>query len=109
MAAIARPTSQRGHKTSYDVFLDDAALAGLVGEMAEDFEANFDESIKKVVPVSHCWTPTGDIYCGCQGGQLLKADTEKNQVQMMLRYVVAIVLIYFYYRCDNGGLFFFLF
>lgn len=85
VAAIARPTSQRGSKTSYDVFLDDAAIAGLVGEMAEDFEANFDESIKKVVPVSHCWTPTGDIYCGCQGGQLLKADTEKNQVHMMLR------------------------
>ncbi|PIK58588.1 putative WD repeat-containing protein 96-like [Apostichopus japonicus] len=83
-AAIFRPSSGRGGNPSHDVFVDDAAVAGIVGTEAENFEANFDENVKKLEPVSHCWTPTGDVYCGCQGGQLLKVDTEKHQVNTIL-------------------------
>lgn len=85
-AAIFQPSSGRGGNPSHDVFVDDAAVAGIVGTEAENFEANFDENVKKLEPVSHCWTPTGDVYCGCQGGQLLKVDTEKHQVNTILRY-----------------------
>ncbi|XP_072177751.1 cilia- and flagella-associated protein 43-like [Diadema setosum] len=70
----------------YDVELDDAAVAGLVGDLAEDFDAGrFDENNKKVMPASHCWTPTGDLFCGCLQGQLLKVDTEINHIKTVVR------------------------
>ncbi|XP_072041951.1 LOW QUALITY PROTEIN: cilia- and flagella-associated protein 43-like [Amphiura filiformis] len=36
-----------------------------------------------MVPVSHCWTPSGDIYCGCEGGQLMRIDTETHGVKVL--------------------------
>ncbi len=65
-----------------EVQVDDAAIAGLIGEEAEDFEAVFDDTTRRVVPVSHCWTPGGDLYCGCSGGQLLRVDTETHGVKV---------------------------
>ena len=58
-------------------------MAGLVGEPAETFDANFDDNHKKVSPASLCWTSTGDIYYGCTGGQLLKYDTETQMVSVL--------------------------
>lgn len=83
MAAVGRPSFHRDSNPSFDLLVDDAAIAGIVGQLAENFEANFDADVKKVQPVAHCWTPTGDIYCGCQGGQLLKVDTENQNVNMI--------------------------
>ena len=62
--------------------VNDAAIAGLVGDEAEDFEANFDAGKQRLMPVSHCWMPSGDIYCGCEGGQLLRIDTETQDVKV---------------------------
>ena len=39
----------------------------------------------QVIPASHCWTPMGDIFCGCQEGQLLKVDTEINHIRTLVR------------------------
>ncbi|XP_041476459.1 cilia- and flagella-associated protein 43-like isoform X2 [Lytechinus variegatus] len=82
------PSRAASHYTAipYDLELDDAAVAGLVGDLAVDFDAGiFDENSRKVVPASHCWTPTGDLFCGCQEGQLLKVDTELNHIRTLAR------------------------
>ncbi len=67
----------------FNINTDKAAIAGLVGKCVETFDANFDESHKKVVPASLCWTSTGDIYCGCEGGQLLKYNTETQVISIL--------------------------
>ncbi|XP_033633066.1 cilia- and flagella-associated protein 43-like isoform X1 [Asterias rubens] len=67
----------------FSINVDKAAVAGLVGEHVEAFDANFDENHKKVEPASLCWTATGDIYCGCQGGQLLKYNTETQVISVL--------------------------
>ena len=81
LALPTRPCSAAANKQ--EVQVDDAAKAGLIGEVAEEFEANFGVDVKRrVVPVSHCWMPSGDLYCGCEGGQLLKVDTETQDVKV---------------------------
>ncbi|CAH1784594.1 unnamed protein product [Owenia fusiformis] len=61
--------------------LPKAAIAGLVGELAEDFEG-FDNAAK-VVPTSHVWSPNGDVIIGCKGGQLLKLDGELYKIRVL--------------------------
>ncbi|XP_022080763.1 cilia- and flagella-associated protein 43-like [Acanthaster planci] len=75
-----RPPTEGG---LFKIDPDKSAIAGLVGEEAETFDANFDENRRKVTPTSMCWTTTGDVYCGCEGGQLLKYNTETQVVTMM--------------------------
>ena len=31
---------------------------------------------ERASPLSHCWTPAGDVLIGCAGGQLLRVDGE---------------------------------
>lgn len=37
-----------------------------------------------VVPLAHCWTPTGGIYCGCEGGQLFLVDSETGSATVLV-------------------------
>lgn len=57
--------------TRYTVELPKAAIAGLVGSRAERLNDIQDTTVR-VCPISHAWNTSGDIYVGCQGGQLLK-------------------------------------
>ena len=59
--------------TRYTVDVPKAAKAGLVGEMAERLDDIQDE-VERVKPVSQAWNAIGDIYIGCQGGQLIKVS-----------------------------------
>ena len=55
----------------YTVEMPKAAVAGLVGELAEKLDEIQDMTVR-VVPVSHTWAPNGDVFIGCKGGQLVK-------------------------------------
>ncbi|XP_070541265.1 cilia- and flagella-associated protein 43-like isoform X2 [Ptychodera flava] len=66
----------------YGIKVDLATKAGLVGELAETFE---DDLKKRVVPVSHCWTPKSEVYFGCEGGQLFKVDSESHTVKLLYK------------------------
>ncbi|XP_067656775.1 cilia- and flagella-associated protein 43-like isoform X1 [Haliotis asinina] len=68
--------------TQYTVDLPKAAIAGLVGEMAERLSEIQDQTVR-VSPVSQTWTPTGDIYVGCKGGHLLKIDGELMKARVL--------------------------
>lgn len=57
------------HKLEYQ--LTPSAIAGLLEPEAERFE-DYKYSGMKCQPKSHAWTPAGDIYIGCENGQLLK-------------------------------------
>ena len=57
--------------TRYTMEIPKAARAGLVGEMAERLD-DIQDSTERVKPVSQVWTPIGDVYIGCAGGQLIK-------------------------------------
>lgn len=57
------------HKLELD--LSPSAIAGLVEPEAQLFE-DYRDSRLKCVPVSHAWTPAGDLLIGCEQGQLLK-------------------------------------
>lgn len=59
-----------------------SAIAGLQGADAEKFR-EYQLEKERLVPVTHCWTPTGDIYVGCLGGQLLKIDSETNHISLL--------------------------
>jgi hypothetical protein len=39
---------------------------------------------KPVIPKSHCWTPNGSIYCGCQGGELFLVDADSGAATVLL-------------------------
>ncbi|XP_077865529.1 LOW QUALITY PROTEIN: cilia- and flagella-associated protein 43-like [Saccoglossus kowalevskii] len=65
--------------------IDLPTKAGIVGEMAETFEGIKDDLKIKVVPVSHCWTAKGEVYVGCEGGQLLRVDSESQKVDVLFR------------------------
>ncbi|EDO42783.1 predicted protein, partial [Nematostella vectensis] len=67
--------------TSEGFLLTKAAIGGIVGGDAKEFEPG--EKTIRCVPVSHCWTPQGKVFCGCSGGQLLSVDTEVNMVRVI--------------------------
>ena len=50
-----------------------SAVAGLQGKAAEKFE-RYKMGGARMVPVTHCWTPAGEILVGCLNGELLKAS-----------------------------------
>ncbi|XP_033122449.1 cilia- and flagella-associated protein 43-like isoform X2 [Anneissia japonica] len=77
---INRPGSKIGN---HDIILPPAAIAGLIGDIADTFDGNFNENKRQVQPSSHCWTPSGDLYLGCGGGQLLLINTETFDVKML--------------------------
>ncbi|XP_052771525.1 cilia- and flagella-associated protein 43-like isoform X3 [Mya arenaria] len=70
------PTRASTRMTRYTVDVPKAAKAGLVGELAEKLDDIQDET-ERVKPVSQVWTPIGDLYLGCAGGQILKVDSEQ--------------------------------
>uniref|UniRef100_A0ABM5G1Z5 Cilia- and flagella-associated protein 43 n=1 Tax=Pogona vitticeps TaxID=103695 RepID=A0ABM5G1Z5_9SAUR len=61
--------------------LPNSAIAGLVGDEAETFRPK-DDTQPSVHPTVHCWTPTSDLYMGCEEGYFLKigADTFKAAI-----------------------------
>lgn len=62
--------------------LTKAAIAGLIGETAKDYEPG--EKKERCEPISHCWTADSKLYCGCKGGQVICVDTETNRVTIVL-------------------------
>lgn len=65
------PTRASTRMSRYTVDVPKAAKAGLVGEIAERLDDIQDEVVR-VKPISQAWSPIGDIYIGCKGGQLIK-------------------------------------
>ena len=47
---------------------------------------------KPVVPLAHCWTPTGGIYCGCEGGELFLVDSESGSATVLVSPLAAIAV-----------------
>ncbi|XP_041368827.1 cilia- and flagella-associated protein 43-like isoform X2 [Gigantopelta aegis] len=66
----------------YTVEMPKAAIAGLVGEMAEKLD-EIQDPIDRVKPVSHTWATNGDIYIGCKGGQLVKVDGDQFRAKVL--------------------------
>ncbi|XP_071946948.1 cilia- and flagella-associated protein 43-like [Antedon mediterranea] len=77
---IDRPGSK---VANHDLILPSSAIAGIIGDLTDTFDGDFDENKHHVVPSSHCWTPSGDLYVGCRGGQLLLVNTETFDVETM--------------------------
>ncbi|KAK7477084.1 hypothetical protein BaRGS_00031670, partial [Batillaria attramentaria] len=67
----AAGTRASSHMTKYTVKVPKSAIAGLVGEMADQLTEIQDTTVR-VSPVSQTWTPTGDIFIGCSRGHLLR-------------------------------------
>lgn len=77
------PTRASTRMTRYTKDLPKAAIAGLVGERAEALD-EVQDTTPRVVPLSHTWSPSGDVYVGCQGGQILKVLTLWNQATLCI-------------------------
>ncbi|XP_069850036.1 cilia- and flagella-associated protein 43 isoform X2 [Dipodomys merriami] len=59
-----------------------SAIAGLVGEEAETFRPK-DDVYPLLHPTMHCWTPTSDLYVGCEEGHLLMINAETLKVTVL--------------------------
>nr|XP_020017388.1 cilia- and flagella-associated protein 43 [Castor canadensis] len=59
-----------------------SAIAGLVGEEAETFRPK-DDLYPLLHPTMHCWTPTSDLYVGCEEGHLLLINAETLKVTVL--------------------------
>ncbi|XP_078310806.1 cilia- and flagella-associated protein 43-like isoform X4 [Crassostrea virginica] len=75
------PTRASTRMTRYTVELPKAAIAGLVGERAESLE-EIQDTTPRVVPLSHTWSPSGDVFVGCKGGHILKVDGEMYKARL---------------------------
>lgn len=71
------PTRASTRMSRYTVEVPKAAKAGLVGELAERLD-DVQDMTERVKPVSQIWTPIGDLYIGCKGGQLIKVLLSKG-------------------------------
>ncbi|XP_019644439.1 PREDICTED: cilia- and flagella-associated protein 43-like isoform X1 [Branchiostoma belcheri] len=81
-APIRQPVHITGANT--EIRMTRAAIAGVVGENAENLDVG--EDVKpRVKLVSQCWSPGGDIYVGCAGGQLLKIEADTHKVKVLLK------------------------
>nr|XP_056705780.1 cilia- and flagella-associated protein 43 [Euleptes europaea] len=71
-------SSLNTHDSYFGPLLPVPAVAGLVEDEAETFKPK-DDTQPTVHPTVHCWTPTSDLYMGCEEGYFLKvgADTFK--------------------------------
>ncbi|KAM4852370.1 cilia- and flagella-associated protein 43 isoform 2-T2 [Thomomys bottae] len=66
----------------YGPVLPLSAIAGLVGEEAETFRPK-DDVYPLLHPTMHCWTPTSDLYVGCEEGHLLMINAETLKVTVL--------------------------
>nr|XP_020740539.1 cilia- and flagella-associated protein 43 isoform X1 [Odocoileus virginianus texanus] len=66
----------------YGPVLPVSAIAGLVGEEAESFRPK-DDLYALLHPTMHCWTPTSDLYIGCEEGHLLMVNGENLKVTVL--------------------------
>ncbi|CAK7301467.1 Cilia- and flagella-associated protein 43 [Vulpes lagopus] len=66
----------------YGPILPLSAIAGLVGEEAETFRPK-DDLYPSIHPSIHCWTPTSDLYVGCEEGHLLMINGETLKVTVL--------------------------
>nr|XP_054516490.1 cilia- and flagella-associated protein 43 isoform X20 [Pan troglodytes] len=66
----------------YGPVLPLSAIAGLVGEEAETFRPK-DDLYPLLHPTMHCWTPTSDLYIGCEEGHLLMINGNTLQVTVL--------------------------
>nr|XP_011958279.1 cilia- and flagella-associated protein 43 isoform X4 [Ovis aries] len=66
----------------YGPVLPVSAIAGLVGEEAETFRPK-DDLYSLLHPTMHCWTPTSDLYVGCEEGHLLMVNGESLKVTVL--------------------------
>ena len=76
------PTRASTRMSKATVELPRSSMAGVKGQEAERFEEYEDDKVR-VVPVSHCWTPSGDILVGCAGGQLLKVGDLRGRTHLL--------------------------
>ncbi|KAL6035111.1 hypothetical protein STEG23_025975, partial [Scotinomys teguina] len=75
------PTSLR-KDLIYGPVLPLSAIAGLVGEEAETFRPK-DDIHPLLHPTMHCWTPSSDLYVGCEEGHLLMINAETLKVTVL--------------------------
>ncbi|XP_057635892.1 cilia- and flagella-associated protein 43 [Chionomys nivalis] len=66
----------------YGPVLPLSAIAGLVGEEAETFRPK-DDIYPLLHPTMHCWTPSSDLYVGCEEGHFLTINTETLKVTVL--------------------------
>ncbi|XP_016067689.1 PREDICTED: cilia- and flagella-associated protein 43 isoform X2 [Miniopterus natalensis] len=66
----------------YGPVLPLSAIAGLVGEEAETFRPK-DDVYPLLHPTMHCWTPTSDLYVGCEEGHLLSINGESLEATVL--------------------------
>ncbi|XP_032346883.1 cilia- and flagella-associated protein 43 isoform X2 [Camelus ferus] len=66
----------------YGPVLPVSAIAGLVGEEAETFRPK-DDLYTLLHPTMHCWTPTSDLYVGCEEGHLLMISGENFKATVL--------------------------
>uniref|UniRef100_A0A2K5E5M4 Cilia- and flagella-associated protein 43 n=1 Tax=Aotus nancymaae TaxID=37293 RepID=A0A2K5E5M4_AOTNA len=66
----------------YGPVLPLSAIAGLVGEEAETFRPK-DDLYPLLHPTMHCWTPTSDLYIGCEEGHLLVINGDTLKVTVL--------------------------
>lgn len=66
----------------YGPVLPLSAIAGLVGKEAETFRPK-DDLYPLLHPTMHCWTPTNDLYVGCEEGHLLVINGENWKVTIL--------------------------
>lgn len=57
--------------------LTPSSIAGLFEPEAERFE-DYKDKRMKCVPVSHAWTPAGDVLIGCEQGQLIRVSATSS-------------------------------
>ncbi|XP_059155950.1 cilia- and flagella-associated protein 43-like [Physella acuta] len=67
---------------SFQFSLPESTVAGLTGTSAERIH-EFKDITLRVKPLSMTWMPTGDFYVGCEGGQLLKVDSDQTKAKIM--------------------------
>ncbi|XP_038173912.1 cilia- and flagella-associated protein 43 [Arvicola amphibius] len=66
----------------YGPVLPLSAIAGLVGEEAQTFRPK-DDIYPLLHPTMHCWTPSSELYVGCEEGHLLTINTETLKVTVL--------------------------
>ncbi|CAG2236908.1 CFAP43 [Mytilus edulis] len=77
-----QPTRASTRMTSYTIDVPRPAIAGLVGEKAEQLE-EIQDSTPRVIPLCQAWTPGGDLFIGCKGGQLMRVDGEVIKARVL--------------------------
>lgn len=69
--ALESPAEKEADSSTLHVKIPLSSIAGLHGADAENFQ-EYQVEKERLIPVNHCWTPTGDILIGCLDGELLR-------------------------------------